>query len=595
MSFNFGNTTAPSLGATSTPAKPTGFGGSFAFGATSTPTAFGTPAAAAPPAFGAQTTGFGQPSSAPAFGAGIAAPTFNTGFGQTATSVAPSFGGFGATATTAAPAFGSSFAAPTAAATPALGTSFGFNQTATAAPSYNFGQTATTNFGFGAAPAAAPSFGGGFGTSFGSSFAKPATVGFGQGIGGISQGFGQQQQLQQQQQQPVLNPEEIFSQSIFNVSIFGDERDTTLARWNYLQAMLGTGKSFYSQSNAPVEITPQNSLCRFKSMGYNRLPGKDNKMGLVSLKLNKAMAQVKDQQQQIINSLNQIFGNKPNLAITIDSVKSLSDTKSQIIIYVMEKAQNSNETKRFTATEIAAFFNQPMTKNQLGGLGVEEILPMVLPDEDQLKEYLEVTPKGIDPRMWKQAIVDNPDPKRFIPVPLVGFNELKWRITCQENETNTHNNYLAKMEKEISELKQRHSNTAAKILEHRRKFAELSHRILKIIVKQESTRKIGLSLSPEEECIKTKLENMNALVSAPTQFKGKLSELLSQMRMQRNQWASAGTNEYTLDKDSSDEMKNFLTMQQKAMELLIETVNKDMRDLKIIAEGMNRSFGTSVN
>lgn len=47
--------------------------------------------------------------------------------------------------------------------------------------------------------------------------------------------------------------------------------------------------------------------------------------------------------------------------------------------------------------------------------------------------------------------------------------------------------------------------------------------------------------------------------------------------------------------DSSDEMKNFLTMQQKAMELLIETVNKDMRDLKIIAEGMNRSFGTSVN
>lgn len=77
------------------------------------------------------------------------------------------------------------------------------------------------------------------------------------------------------------------------MSIFGDERDTTLARWNYLQAMLGTGKSFYSQSNAPVEITPQNSLCRFKSMGYNRLPGKDNKMGLVSLKLNKAMAQVK--------------------------------------------------------------------------------------------------------------------------------------------------------------------------------------------------------------------------------------------------------------------------------------------------------------
>jgi nuclear pore complex protein Nup54 len=35
-------------------------------------------------------------------------------------------------------------------------------------------------------------------------------------------------------------------------------------------------------------------------------------------------------------------------------------------------------------------------------------------------------------------------------------------------------------------------------------------------------------------------------------------------------------------------MKNFLTMQQKAMSLLIETVNKDLKDLKIIHDGMSR-------
>lgn len=234
--------------------------------------------------------------------------------------------------------------------------------------------------------------------------------------------------------------------------------------------------------------------------------------------------------------------------MNVDSVKPLSEAKGQMIIYVEEKSQTSNETKRYNATETSQFLNQPMSKSQLGNLGVEEVVALVLPDEDQLKEYLEAPPKGIDPRMWKQAIDDNPDPTKFIPVPMIGFQELKWRITCQENETNTHLSYLAKVEKEISELKQRHANTSAKIMEHRRKFAELSHRILKIIVKQESTRKLGMALSPEEELIKTKLENMHALVSAPTQFKGRLGELLSQMRMQRNQWGSAGTNEYTLDK-----------------------------------------------
>uniref|UniRef100_T1GKX6 CHK kinase-like domain-containing protein n=1 Tax=Megaselia scalaris TaxID=36166 RepID=T1GKX6_MEGSC len=107
-----------------------------------------------------------------------------------------------------------------------------------------------------------------------------------------------------------------------------------------------------------------------------------------------------------------------------------------------------------------------------------------------------------------------------------------------------------------------------------------------IIVKQECTRKVGMALTPEEEALRSKLENMQDLISAPTQFKGRLSELLSQMRMQRNQYALTGANEYTIDKDSEDEMKSFLTMQQKAMEVLIETINKDLKALAIITKGM---------
>jgi nuclear pore complex protein Nup54 len=344
----------------------------------------------------------------------------------------------------------------------------------------------------------------------------------------------------------------------------------------------------YSQSQPPVDISPQNYLCRFKAMSYSKLPGKDNKLGFVAIKFNKPHSQLKDQEMQLIPKLSQIFGSKPNLMIHIDSMKSLSDTATQVVIYIEEKQQNSTETKRIPATETSAFLNQSHLKFQLTPLGIEEVYPIIPPDDDQLKQYLDAPPKGVDARMWRQAISDNPDPKKFIPVPLVGFNDLKARLACQENETSNHMNYLAKLEKDISELKLRHTNTTTKITEQRRKLAELSHRILRIIVKQESTRKAGLALTPDEELIKTKLENMHALVSAPTQFKGKLNELLAQMRMQRSQWAACSTSEYTLDKDSADEMKNFLSMQQKAMELLIETVNKDMKDLKTVSEGMNR-------
>lgn len=327
-------------------------------------------------------------------------------------------------------------------------------------------------------------------------------------------------------------------------------------------------------------------------MGFSRLPGKDNKMGLVALKFNKSVAQVKDIQDQLIPKLSQLFGNKPNLIIHIDSITASTNASCQVIIYLEEKSPNSNETRRIAATETSGCLNQANLKHQLTQLGIDDVFPMIPPDEDQLKQYLDTPPKGIDPRMWLQAIADNPDAKMFIPVPLVGFGDLKSRLLCQEAETNNHLNYLSKLEKDVAEVKQRHANTSAKIMEHRRKFAELSHRVLRIIVKQESTRKAGLALTPDEEVIKTKLENMHALVSAPTQFKGKLSELLSQMRMQRSQWSAGGQNEYSLDKESSDEMNNFLTMQQRAVELLIETVNKDLKDLKTISDGMMSQINT---
>lgn len=95
---------------------------------------------------------------------------------------------------------------------------------------------------------------------------------------------------------------------------------------------------------------------------------------------------------------------------------------------------------------------------------------------------------------------------------------------------------------------------------------------------------MGVALSPEEEMLRSKLENMQALISAPTQFKGRLSELLSQMRMQRNQWNLNNTVEYALNPAAAEEMKSFLSMQQNSMQLLIETANQDLNTLKNIHE-----------
>lgn len=204
-------------------------------------------------------------------------------------------------------------------------------------------------------------------------------------------------------------------------------------------------------------------------------------MGLVAVILNKPQTEVEAQKTQIITNFGAIFGSKPNLQINIDSMKVLEEKKTQIVIYVEEKSlQVPNETKRILATETANYLSQPNIQPQLAGFGVTEVIPLVLPDDDQLKEYLENPPKGVHPRMWQQAISDNPDPKQFIPVVLSGFNELKWRIKCQEQETEAHTLYLKKLEKDLAEMKQKHVATNARIMERKRKLAELTHNILKV-------------------------------------------------------------------------------------------------------------------
>jgi len=53
----------------------------------------------------------------------------------------------------------------------------------------------------------------------------------------------------------------------------------------------------------------------------------------------------RNQQAQLITSLNMVLGNKPNLTLTIEGIKPISETKTQVVIYVQEKSVTGNVIK----------------------------------------------------------------------------------------------------------------------------------------------------------------------------------------------------------------------------------------------------------
>lgn len=565
----------------------------FSFGTPSTQTStFG---AAAKPTFsfgGATTTttssgfgGFGNTSTSTGFG----------GFGATATSTATPFGGLGTTPASTAPSLFGGTGFGTTAAKPATGfgnTSFGTSTFGTT-PAFGqstFGSTAPT---FGTNTLGSNTFGTPFGggtNTFGSGFgAKPGTGFAGFGNLGATPQFGQQQQAQQQQQQQQAqgptSAHEALVAAVFNCCVFGDERDQVLAKWNLIQAQWGTGQAYYSRNAPPLELNEQNPLCRFKAVGYSRLGGREDKDGHVAMLFNKPEQEIKTNQQALTTSLQGLMGNKPNLAVTIECVKAVSDNKTQVVIYVVDKGAGNTH---ISASELSNFLNAGAARNALNGAGCTTVSPVTAPSPQMLAQYLQTAPPGMDMRLWKQAQADNPDPENYIPVPIIGFSEIKFRSRCQSEQAKLQAQWLQRAAAELAELRTRRAAATARLAQLAARLHARRHTLLQVVARREVMGRVGAALSPEEEAARARLHELTSQLAAPPLYNGRLNELLCAVRLQRSASAGASHERYHLDPGAQEDVKQFLSLQQKGMAHLLDTARKDLAALGTIAEGMSR-------
>ncbi|XP_054468453.1 nucleoporin p54 isoform X2 [Anoplopoma fimbria] len=518
--------------------------------------------------FGGATSNPAATLTAPGFGAATttaAAPATGFSFGSTNTGT---FGGFGtATTTAAAPGSTFSFAAP-------ANTTGGL-----------FGNTQNKGFGFSSGLGAGTAAGaGGFGTGLGTS-----------GLGGFG-GFNIQPSQQQpgslfgQQAQQQAQPTQLYQQvtALSAPTLLGDERDSILAKWNQLQAYWGTGKGYYSNNNQPVDFGQENPFCRFKAVGYSCVPVSKDEDGLVALLFNRKEADVRALQQQLVESLHKVLGSNQTLTVNVDGVKALSNDQTEVIVYVVERSPNGT-SKRIPATTLFSYLEQANVKVQLTQIGVAMTVARTELSPAQLKHLLQNAPAGVDPIIWEQAKVDNPDSEKLIPVPMVGFKELFRRLQIQEQMTKQHQTRVDIISSDISDLQKNQATTVAKIAQYKRKLMDLSHRVLQVLIKQEIQRKSGYAIQVDEEHLRVQLDTIHSELNAPTQFKGRLNELMSQIRMQNHFGAVRSEERYSVDADLLREIKQHLKQQQDGLSHLISVIKDDLEDIKLIEHGLSDS------
>uniref|UniRef100_A0A8C3B1E3 Nucleoporin 54 n=1 Tax=Cyclopterus lumpus TaxID=8103 RepID=A0A8C3B1E3_CYCLU len=446
-----------------------------------------------------------------------------------------------------------------------------------------FGNTQNKGFGFSSGLGAGTAAGAtGFGTGLG-------TTGLG-GFGGFNiqptqqqpgSLFGPQAQLQGQAQ-----PTQLYQQvtALSAPTLLGDERDSILAKWNQLQAYWGTGKGYYSNNNQPVDFTQENPFCRFKAVGYSCVPVSKDEDGFVVLLFNRKEADVRALQQQLVESLHKVLGSNQTLTVNVDVVKALPNDQTEVIVYVVERSPNGT-SKRIPATTLFSYLEQPTVKAQLTQIGVLMSVARTELSPAQLKQLLQNAPAGVDPIIWEQAKVDNPEPEKLIPVPMVGFKELLRRLQIQEQMTKQHQTRVDIISSDISDLQKNQATTVAKIVA----ASPLCFCSVILCSSLQIQRKSGYAIQVDEEHLRVQLETIHSELNAPTQFKGRLNELMSQIRMQNHFGAVRSEERYSVDADLLREIKHHLKQQQDGLSHLISVIKDDLEDIKLVEHGLSDS------
>jgi len=370
--------------------------------------------------------------------------------------------------------------------------------------------------------------------------------------------------------------------------VFNDERDGILAKFNLTLASWGCGKAYLSvgQQQDAIELTPSNHFCRFKTVGYSLLPTAKDKDGLVCLVVKKNIGDNGLKKGAVVDSLHQVFGKNPNVTVSVTGMKKIDEGKSEITIFVKEQKADGT-SRKVPASELATGLNQQNVKSQLAtSIGLEDVVVRTSLSSEQIKAILDAPPACIDPVIWKQAIQMNPDEKKMIPVPMLGFSALHQRLKKQEEMSEGHQNRSELLQREIRTLQEKQANTRAKIEERKRNLLELSHRILEVTIQQEIQRKAGLAIQTEEEQLRAQLEALNNQLRAPTQFRGRLNELLSSIRMQGEIRQHSSSGSMSLDEGAIQDVKKHLQEQQAGLNHMIEKMKTAFGDLQTIENGL---------
>ncbi|GAN02045.1 nucleoporin nup44 [Mucor ambiguus] len=490
------------------------------------------------------------------------------GFG-TPTPTSNAFGaGGGAFGTSQAPATTSAFGQPAAPTTAGFGTQqpssggFGFGTTSAAPATGGFGQPTTstaltTGFGsgFGAntATSAAPTSGlfGGGGGSFGATGqAQPATSNAFGGFGATS------------------------TSAAPTTGLFGAPAASTAPGTN----TLSTGFGGFGANKPTLSLTTPSSTAGTAGGLFGSKPATTSffggstlgTTGATGFGLNLPQQQnatlTKQREQQVYQLLSQI---DQEARVQATPAINSEDYKPENVWHALALLKSWWDPKSPNCRFQHYFYN------------------VVSPQEAHLYQK----PVDHDQAAWDAAQAANPDRTTRVPALAIGFDDVQKRMDEQHKLSEAHSAKLAEIETMIKEIQKKSQlETAVKLEEYKRKHMQAAQRVIKFLKYAQVLRNKGLSITPDEEVMRARLENIQDQLQRSEQFHGKLSQLWAQLQFIKESGRKYGKIDGVDEWDAVSEenmrgITKILDEQNNGVQHIIEVIETDTAEVDNLRKG----------
>ncbi|CAB3406275.1 unnamed protein product [Caenorhabditis bovis] len=418
-------------------------------------------------------------------------------------------------------------------------------------------------------------------TATGSLFSKPATGG---GLFGSTQQQQQQQQQVSSQQQVVTNYHP-FVKAVAHPQITGTDNDKFIAKLNQAAAALGVGKAPYKENNQiqTFDMT-DNFFEKFVGIGYNKISEHTNDEGIVTLAIKYELHEINTEERKakILEAIANILGNQPNIQVQYapgTTLRSLPGGFTEIAIIVKEGGFVVE------ALKLAQVLNDGPKLAQLETqlrVDKKRVLPKVGMSKAQKERYLETVPRGVDEKVWRQAIAENPSPNKMLPVVVRGWEELLERQKAQNAEQKVVKDALTSLFNRIEKVESDHARAQVEMEAIRCRHKQLSYRLVRIMLAQWITQKFSRQIDTDEDQIEARCDTLLAQLNRHNQIQSWIAKFYEVLEKNSGKLREGAEKAYDMSEDDQKYARTFLTEILYIGERLVETNQIQMEDLETI-------------